>query len=431
MLDLNYIRKNPEEVKAALINLNVEAPIDEILVLDEARRKILKEVENLRAERNSGSKAIGALMREGKKDEAEAQKSQMSAIGDKISKLSEELNQIETDLTEKQLWVPNMPHPSVPIGPDEDHNVEVRVWYPEGQNSVPQFDFEIKPHWELAEALGIIDFERGIKMSGSRFYMFRGAGAALHRALTNWFLDMGTLKHGYTEIYPPFMVREKAMVGAAHLPKFRDNMYYDTEEDYWFIGTAEVPLTNMFADEILEEADLPMKFVAHTPCFRREKFSAGRDVRGIKRVHQFEKVEMYQFATPETSYQALGEIVSHVEALVQALKIPYRVVEICTGDLGFAAAKKFDIEIWSPGNNEWMEISSVSNVESFQARRVNTRFRRKDGGKPEFIHTLNGSGLPPGRVMIAVLENYQQADGSIIVPEVLRPYMGGVEQIKA
>jgi len=427
MLDLNFIRKNPEKVKAALKALNTEAPIDEILELDRTRRELLKEVEALRAERNTGSKAIGALMREGKKEEAEAQKKRMSEIGDKISVLNEQLAQVEKDLHEKQLWVPNMPHPDVPIGPDESHNVVVRTWYPRGETDVPHFNFEPLPHWELAEKLGIIDFERGVKMSGTRFYMFRGVGAALHRALANWFLDVGVNEHGYTEIYPPFMVREKAMVGAAHLPKFRDNMYYDAEEDYWFIGTAEVPLTNMFADEILDEADLPMKFVAHTPCFRREKFSAGRDVRGIKRVHQFEKVEMYQYTTPETSYSALDEIVSHAEDLVQRLEIPYRVVQMCTGDLGFAAAMKFDLEAWSPGSGEWMEISSVSNVTDFQARRVNARFRRKDGGKPEFVHTLNGSGLPPGRVMIAVMENYQQPDGSIIVPKVLRPYLGGKE----
>ncbi len=430
MLDLNFIRKNPEKVKAALKLLNTEAPIDEILELDKTRREVLKKVETLRAERNTGSKAIGALMREGKRTEAEAQKKRMSEIGDRISALNEQLHQIEADLNEKLLWVPNMPHPSVPVGPDEDHNVVVRTWYPRGETDVTQFDFQPKPHWELTEKLGIIDFERGIKMSGSRFYMFRGAGAALHRALVNWFLDVGVNEHGYTEIYPPFMVREKAMVGAAHLPKFRDNMYYDAEEDYWFIGTAEVPLTNMFADEILDEADLPLKFVAHTPCFRREKFSAGRDVRGIKRVHQFEKVEMYQYTTPETSYAALDEIIQHAETLVQQLEIPYRVVEICTGDLGFAAAKKYDLEVWSPGSGEWMEISSCSNVTDFQARRVNARFRRKDGGKPEFVHTLNGSGLPPGRMMIAVLENYQQADGSIVIPPALRPYMGGKEVIE-
>ena len=428
MLDLNFIRENPDKVKAALKDLNTEAPIDEILELDHQRRDLLKEVETLRQERNVGSKAIGRLMQQGKKAEAEAQKQRMSDIGDKIKELDEQLRQIEADLYDRQLYVPNMPGPDVPVGPDESLNVEVRRW---GQP--PQFDFTPKPHWELGETLGIIDFERGVKMSGTRFYVFKGAGAALHRALANWFIDVGVNDHGYIEIYPPFMVREQAMVGAAHLPKFRDNMYYDAEEDYWFIGTAEVPLTNLFADEILEAGQLPIKYLAHTPCFRREKMSAGRDVRGIKRVHQFEKVEMYHYTLPEDSYTHLEQIVANAEDLCRRLNLTHRVVQMCTGDLGFAAAKKYDVEAWVPGpegQGEWMEISSCSNCTDFQSRRANIRFRREPGAKPEFIHTLNGSGLPPGRLMIAVLENYQQADGSIVVPEVLRPYMGGLEVIQ-
>jgi seryl-tRNA synthetase len=428
MLDPNFIRENPEQVKAALQDLNTEAPIDEILELDRQRREILKDVEALRQERNAGSKAIGQLMREGKKAEAEAKKDEMTGLGDQISQLDEKLRQVEADLYEKQLYVPNMPGPGVPVGPDEHHNVEVRRW-----GELPRFDFKPKPHWELGEALGIIDFERGVKMSGTRFYLFKGAGAALHRALTNFFIDVGVREHGYTEIYPPFMVREQTMIGAAHLPKFRENMYYDAEEDYWFIGTAEVPLTSVFADEILEAEQLPIRYLAHTPCFRREKMSAGRDVRGIKRVHQFEKVEMYHYTLPEESYSHLEEIVANAEDLCRRLKLPYRVVQMCTGDLGFAAAKKYDLEAWVPGEQgqgEWMEISSCSNVTDFQARRANLRFRREPGAKPEFMHTLNGSGLPPGRLMIAVLENYQQADGSIVVPEVLRPYLGGLEVIR-
>lgn len=427
MLDLNLIRENPDKVKAALIDLNTEAPIDEILQLDQQRRELLKEVEALRQERNSGSKIIGQLMREGKKEEAETQKARMGQIGDKISELDEKLRRTEANLYDKQLYVPNMPGPDVPVGPDESHNVEMRRW-----GELPTFDFEAKAHWDLGESLDIIDFERGVKISGTRFYFFKGAGAALHRALTNWFLDVGVREHGYTEIYPPFMVREQVMIGAAHLPKFRDNMYYDAEEDYWFIGTAEVPLTNLFAGEILEADQLPIRYIAHTPCFRREKMSAGRDVRGIKRVHQFEKVEMYHYTLPEDSYDHLEEIVANAEDLCLRLNLPYRVVQICTGDLGFAAAKKYDIEAWVPGaegKGEWMEISSCSNVTDFQARRANLRFRRERGARPEFLHTLNGSGLPPGRLMIAVMENYQQADGSIIVPEVLRPYMGGLEVI--
>lgn len=428
MLDLNFIRENPNKVKAALQALNTDAPVDEILELDHRRRSLLKEVESLRQERNTGSKRVGQLMREGKKEEAEAQKQRMSEIGNRIKALDEELRQVEADLYDRQLYVPNMPAPDVPVGPDESHNVEVRRW-----GEPPQFDFTPQPHWDLAEALGIIDFERGVKMSGTRFYVFKGAGAALHRALANWFIDVGVRDHGYTEVYPPFMVREQAMIGAAHLPKFRDNMYYDAEEDYWFIGTAEVPLTNLFAGEILEAGQLPIKYLAHTPCFRREKMSAGRDVRGIKRVHQFEKVEMYHYTLPEESYDHLEELVANAEDLCRRLGLPYRVVQMCTGDLGFAAAKKYDVEAWVPGpdgQGEWLEISSCSNVEAFQARRVNMRFRREKGAKPEYVHTLNGSGLPPGRVMIAIMENYQQADGSIVVPEVLRPYMGGLEVIR-
>jgi seryl-tRNA synthetase len=427
MLDLNFIRENPKKVKATLIDLNTEAPIDEILQLDQQRRDILKEVESLRQERNAGSKQIGLLMRESKKDEAQAQKQRMTDIGDQISRLDEQLRDVEANLLDKQLYVPNMPAPDVPVGPNEDHNVEVRRW-----GNPPKFDFTPKPHWDLGEALGIIDFERGVKISGTRFYVFKGAGATLHRALTNFFLDTGVNEHGYTEIYPPFMVRQQSMVGAAHLPKFRDNMYYDAEEDYWFIGTAEVPLTNLFADEILDADQLPLKYLAHTPCFRREKMSAGRDVRGIKRVHQFEKVEMYHYTLPEDSYPHLEQIVANAEDLCRRLNLPYRVVQMCTGDLGFAAAKKYDVEAWVPGpggNGEWMEISSCSNCVDFQARRANVRFRREAGAKPEYIHTLNGSGLPPGRLMIAVMENYQQADGSIVVPEALQPYMGGLNVI--
>jgi seryl-tRNA synthetase len=425
MLDMNFIREHPDQVKEALVTLNTEAPIDEILELDRQRRELLQQVEALRAERNTGSKQIGALMREGQRDQAEALKGRMSQIGDEIAALDEDLRHIETGLYQKQLWVPNMPHPSVPVGPDESHNVVVREW-----GTPRTFDFEPLPHWDLGETLGLVDFERGVKMSGTRFYVLKGAGAALHRALINWFVDVGTREHGYTEVYPPFMVHQEAMVGAAHLPKFGDNMYHDAEEDFWFIGTAEVPLTNLYRDEILDADQLPIRLLAHTPCFRREKMSAGRDVRGLKRVHQFEKVEMYKFTTPETSFDELESLVADAEDLVQRLGIPYRVAEMCTGDLGFAAAKKYDIEAWSPGSGEWMEISSCSNVTDFQARRAGVRFRREPKARPEFVHTLNGSGLPPGRVMIAVIENYQQGDGTILVPEVLRPYMGGLEVIQ-
>ena len=301
MLDLAFIREHPDQVKKALVKLNTEAPIDEILELDRQRRDLLQKVEALRAERNAGSKQIGSLMSEGRRDEAETLKGHMSQIGDEITALDEELRQVEADLGEKQLWVPNMPHESVPVGPDESHNLLVR------QCGEPRdLGFEPLPHWDLGETLGLIDFERGVKMSGTRFYALKGAGAALHRALINWFIDVGTQEHGYTEVYPPFMVREEAMIGAAHLPKFLDNMYYDAEEDFWFIGTAEVPLTNLYRDEILKIDQLPINLLAHTPCFRREKMSAGRDVRGIKRVHQFEKVELVQIVKPDRAAMVPG-----------------------------------------------------------------------------------------------------------------------------
>jgi seryl-tRNA synthetase len=425
MLDLNFIRENPDKVKAALVDLNTEAPIDEILELDQQRRNLLKEVEALRQERNVGSKAIGQLMREGKKEEAEAQKERMSDIGDQISQLDEQLRQVEADLYDRQLYVPNMPGPGVPVGPDESHNVVVKkVGQP------PTFDFEVKPHWEIGENLGIIDFERGVKLSGSRFYVLKGLGARLQRALITWMLEVHIEQHGYTEIYPPFIVRAHCMVGTGNLPKFGDNLYHDAEEDYWLIPTAEVPITNLYRDEILDEDQLPIYHVGYTPCFRREKMSAGRDVRGIKRGHQFDKVEMVKFVTPETGREELDKLIDNAEDICRMLNLPYRIVQMCTGDLSFVAAIKFDIELWAAGSQEWLEVSSCSLFTDFQARRANIRYRPKDGGKTRHVYTINGSGLALPRLMIAILENYQQADGSIVVPEVLRPYMGGLEVIK-
>jgi seryl-tRNA synthetase len=320
--------------------------------------------------------------------------------------------------------VPNLPGPGVPVGPDEDHNV--LVW----EKGEPRdLYFEPVPHWDLGPTLDIVDFERGVKLSGTRFYLLKGAGARLQRALITWMLDVH-LEQGYTEIYPPYMVRREMMVGAAQLPKFEDNIYHDAEEDYWFVGTAEIPLTNLHRDEILPPGALPRNYVAHSACFRREKMSAGRDVRGMKRVHQFDKVEMYKITTPERSYDELEQLVHDAEAVCQGLELPYRLLEMCTGDLGFQAAKKYDIEIWSPGVEEWLEVSSLSNCTDFQARRANIRYRPERGAKPRHVHTLNGSGLALPRTMIAVMENYQQADGSILVPEVLRPYMGGLEVIR-
>jgi seryl-tRNA synthetase len=421
VLDVALIREKPDFVKAEIAKLNSEAPIDQIVELDQERRSLLVEVEALRQERNTVSKEIGRM-----KDQAERQAkiAQMRQVSDRISELDEQLRQVESELNEALLWVPNLPHESVPVGPDESHNLILRQ---EGEPR--EFDFEPLPHWDLGPMLGIIDFERGVKLSGSRFYLLRGLGARLQRALITWMLDMHIRQHGYSEIYPPFMVKREIQVGAAQLPKFADNIYHDVEDDLWFIGTAEIALTNVHRDEILDAAQLPLKYVAYTPCFRREKFSAGRDVRGIKRGHQFDKVEMYKFTTPETSYDELERLVRDAEDVCRALDITHRVVEMCTGDLGFQATKKYDLELWAPGCGEWLEVSSCSNCESFQARRANIRFRSESGAKPEFVHTLNGSGLALPRVMIAVLENYQQKDGSVVVPEVLRPYMDGVEVI--
>ena len=420
MLDITLIREKPDLVKAAMIDLNVEAPIDEILTLDEQRREILTQVEALRAERNTVSKEIARM-----KDQAErqAQIERMRAVKDRIDTLEAELNDVERRLYDALLWVPNLPEPGVPVGPDESHNVLVRQ---EGQPL--SLDFEPLPHWELGPMLDIIDFERGVKLSGTRFYVLKGLGAYLQRALVNWMLDVHRAQ-GYTEIYPPYMVRREMMVGAAQLPKFGENIYHDAEEDYWFIGTAEIPLTNLHRDEILEPEDLPLCYQAYSTCFRREKMSAGRDVRGIKRVHQFDKVELYKLTTPESSYGELDAMIQDAEAICQALEIPYRLIEMCTGDLGFQASKKYDIEMWAPGAGEWLEVSSLSNCTDFQARRASIRYRPEAGARPRFVHTLNGSGLALPRTVIAILENYQQPDGSVAIPEVLKPYMPGIDQI--
>jgi seryl-tRNA synthetase len=420
MLDLNLIREKPEMIKAAMRDLNADAPIDRILVLDARRRELLTEAEGLRAERNTVSKEIS---RSRDPQARQARIEEMRVVGDRIRELEEELKQVESDLTDAQLQVPNLPGPGVPVGPDEGHNVI--VW----EKGEPRaFDFEPVPHWDLGPTLDIVDFERGVKLSGTRFYVLKGLGARLQRALIAWMLDVH-LAQGYTEIYPPTMVRREMMVGAAQLPKFADNIYHDAEDDYWWVGTAEIPLTNLHRDEILPADALPLNYVAYSACFRREKMSAGRDVRGMKRGHQFDKVEMYKLTTPETSYDELERLIADAEAVCRGLAIPYRLVEMCTGDLGFQATRKYDLELWAPGVQEWLEVSSLSNCTDFQARRANVRYRPERDAKPRFVHTLNGSGLALPRVMIAVMENYQQADGCILVPEVLRPYMGGIEVI--
>lgn len=441
MLELNLIRERPDWVKAQIARLKDTAPIDEILALDEQRRAVIQEVEQLRQRRNEASKEIGRRMgslkqkqaQGGDSDEvaaleaqAEAAKEEVRAVGERIGELDETLREVEAQLEEKMLWVPNIPHESVPDGPDDSHNV---AHEPAGA-PLPTFEFTPQPHWDLGPELGLIDFERGVKLSGSRFYLLMGAGARLQRALIQFMLDFHVNRHGYTEVYPPFMARSYCFTGAAQLPKFAENIYRDAEEDYMWLATAEIALTNVHRDEILDEEVLPLKYVAYTPCFRREKMSAGRDVRGIKRGHQFDKVEMYRFTRPETSYEHLEEMVQDAIDIADALALPYRVVEMVTGDLGFAASKKYDLEVYAAGCDEWLEVSSVSNTEAFQARRANVRYRPAAGGRPRYVHTLNGSGLALPRVMIAILENNQQADGSILVPEALHPYMGGVERIE-
>jgi seryl-tRNA synthetase len=326
---------------------------------------------------------------------------------------------VEAQLYDAQLYVPNLPHESVPVGKDESENVVLRT---EGEPR--QFDFEPLPHWDLGPMLGIVDFERGVRLAGTRFYVLRGLGARLQRSLITWMLDLHIQEHGYTEVYLPAVVKRECLVGAAQLPKFEANIYHDVEDDFWFIGTAEISITNLHRDEILEAHQLPLNYVAYTPCFRREKMSAGRDTRGMKRGHQFDKVEMYKLTTPETSYKEMEKLRENAEDVCRRLEITYRVVEMCTGDLGFQAAKKYDLELWAPGVQEWLEVSSISNVTDFQARRTNLRYRPEPKARPRYVHTLNGSGLALPRVMIAVMENYQQADGSIVVPQVLRPYMG-------
>ena len=421
MIELGYIREHADEVRQALANLNAEAPIDEILELDERRRALLAEVETLRAERNRVSKEIPRTQ------DAQAKREMIAAmrtVGDRITNLEADLAPVQARLDQALLEVPNMPHPSVPIGPDESHNVVVRT-----VGDIPELGFEPRPHWELGTDLGLIDFDRGVKISGSRFYLLRGGAARLQRALIAWMIDVHVREHGYEEVYPPFLVRRECLYGTAQLPKFAENQYYDAEDDLWLVPTAEVPITNMYREEILAEEQLPIYHVAYSACFRREKMSAGRDTRGIKRGHQFDKVEMVKFVHPDTSMDELMRLLDNAEDICRQLELPYRVVQMCTGDLSFSAAVKYDIELWAAGCQEWLEVSSCSNFGEFQARRANIRYRPQDGGKPQYVHTLNGSGLALPRLMIAILENYQQEDGTILVPEAVRPYMGGTARL--
>jgi seryl-tRNA synthetase len=422
MLDINLIRDEPELVRKALRARQMDpGPVDQILDLDERRRIQIQEVETLKAERNLVSKEIGRMK---DKAEREAKIEAMRAVGDRISGLDEALRGIEDQLTEILAMIPNIPDAQTPYGKDEHENVVLRT-----TGQLPEFDFEPKPHWDLGPELGIIDFEQGVKITGSRFYVLSGAGARLQRALIAFMLDLHT-RQGYIEKYPPFMVKGQTLFAAGQLPKFADNLYKDHEEDLWMVPTAEVPLTGIHMDDIIEETDLPYNYTAYTPCFRREKMSAGRDVRGIKRGHQFDKVEMYMYTRPDGSQTAFQKMVADAEETCKLLGFTYRIVQLCTGDLGFGASITYDIEVWAAGCGEWLEVSSVSNVTDFQARRANVRYRPVDGGRVRHVHTLNGSGLGMPRTLIAVLENNQQADGSVVVPEVLRPWMGGIEVIR-
>jgi seryl-tRNA synthetase len=422
MFDINMIREEPELVRKALQDRQMDtAPVDEVLNLDTSRRNLLTKVESLKAERNTVSKEISQLKDpEAKKAKIEA----MRLVGEQIAKLDDEVRQVEERLNYLVSSMPNLPDPTTPYGKDDSENVVLRT---EGEPK--KFDFKPLPHWELGTKLGIIDFDRGVKLTGSRFYILNGAGARLERALIAWMLDLHS-RQGYEERYTPFMVKAETLYASGQLPKFVDNLYHDIEEDLWMVPTAEVPLTGMYKDEVLEETSLPQRFTAYTPCFRREKMSAGRDVRGIKRGHQFDKVEMYIYCKPEDSVAELEKMLKDAEDTCKGLGLPYRIKRLCSGDLGFNARVTYDVEVWAAGCDEWLEVSSVSNVGDFQARRANIKYKPGDGSKTRLVHTLNGSGLGLPRTFIAVLENYQQADGSVVVPEVLRPWMGGIEVIK-
>lgn len=417
MIDLRLLRNEPDRVKAELAKVGVApAEIDELLALDRRRRELVHSVEQMRAERTTASKAVRDA-----KDPAERERliAAQKGVGERIAAAETEAQAADETLQKRLLEVPNLPHPNVPVGPDDSANVILRT-----EGTPATFDFPPVPHWDLGPALDILDFDRGVKIAGSRFYLLKGAGARLQRALISWMLDLHVCEHGYIEIYPPAMVKEECLVGTGNLPKFADTLYHDHEEDFWWVPTAEVTVTNMYREEILDAAALPIRHVAYSPCFRREKMSAGRDVRGIKRGHQFDKVEMVKFVHPDSSDAELAQLLDNAEDVCRRLGLAYRVVQMCTGDLSFCAAMKYDIDVWAPGCQEWLEVSSCSNFRDFQARRANIRFRSAAGAKPEFLHTLNGSGLALPRVMIAVLETYQRADGSVTVPEVLRPYVG-------
>ncbi|WP_372808139.1 serine--tRNA ligase [Pontiella sp.] len=420
MLDIRFVRENADAVKTAMKNRNADADIDAVIALDDRRRAIVAEGEELKAERNRISKSIGLMIKEGK--DPEAIKAQVREMGDRISAFDEELREVEAKLREGLLYIPNKPSSTTPVGLTEQDNPLIRSW---GEKK--EFGFEPKPHWDLGAELGLFDLERGAKLSGSGFPLFIGKGAKLERALIQFMLDLHTEQHGYIEVAPPFMCNAQTMTGTGQLPKFAEDMYTVPLDGLYPIPTAEVPVTNMYAQEILDK-ELPILHTAYTPCFRREAGSAGKDTRGLLRVHQFDKVELVKFTTPETSEQEHEKLTLDAEKVLQLLGLHYRVIELCTGDLGFSAAKCYDIELWAPAQDKWLEVSSCSNFKDYQARRANIRYRNEDG-KPTFVHTINGSGVALPRLVIAIMENYQNEDGSIDLPEALWPYMGGLRKL--
>ena len=423
MLDIKYILSNTQEYAEMLKNRKHDFDLGILTELDAKRRKIIGETEDLKAKRNEGSKKIGMSKKDPSLD-VNALKAEIKAMGDKIKELDAELSEVEEKLRGHLMTLPNKLSTTTPIGNDENDNPVVRTW-----GEPRKFDFEPKPHWDIAEALGIMDFEKGVMLAQSRFTVLQGLGARMERALVNFMLDLHTKKHGYLEVEPPFMVRSAILEGTGQLPKFAEDLYKLQNDDLWLIPTAEVPLTNLNRESILEEKDLPKYYTAYTPCFRREAGSAGRDVRGLMRQHQFDKVEMVKICTPETSYDELEKLTSDAEDVLKILNLPYHVVNLCSGDIGFGSCKTYDLEVWLPSQNKYREISSCSNCEDFQARRMNLRYRPSDGSKIRFAHTLNGSGIAVGRTLIAVIENYQNEDGSITVPEALVPYMDGLKRI--
>ncbi len=423
MLDLRFIRGDRHVLEEALRNRGYRVDLEEIVRLDEERRRLLQEAEELKAERNRKTEEVGRARREGL--DTSALQAEVRSLSDRIKELDSRVAEVEGELQARMMTLPNIPHESVPVGPDETHNQVVRTW-----GTPREFPFEPRPHWELGVELGIMDFERGVKLAESRFTLLSGMGARLERALINFMLELHTREHGYREVWPPYLVNSKTMTGTGQLPRFAEDLYRCADDDLWLIPTAEVPLTNLYADEVLPEEDLPIYLTAYTPCFRREAGSYGKDVKGMLRQHQFDKVELVKIVHPDSSFDELEGLTRNAEEVLRRLGLPYRVVVLCTGDMGFASAKTYDIEVWLPSQGRYREISSCSNCTDFQARRMNTRFRPKGGGRPRFVHTLNGSGLAVGRTLIAIMENYQEEDGSITVPEALVPYMGGIRRIE-